>query len=102
MSTKIECDDAISIIGTLPTVEPYPDIYNLLKLEEIINTHQCIIPSTQSSILLLTRMLMQPENYVLSEPNPWQDPANLGAITLIWEIPVTPMHIFIIVTYRKA
>ncbi len=38
MSTKIEYDDAVSTIGTLPMVEPLPNIYDLIELEEIINT----------------------------------------------------------------
>ncbi len=80
MSTKIEYDDAISTISTLPTVEPFPNIYNVLKLEEIINTHTALIPSIQSTILELARMFMRPEISVLSEPNPWQDPANPGAV----------------------
>ncbi len=31
MSTKIEYDNAISTIGTLPIIEPCPNIYNLLN-----------------------------------------------------------------------
>lgn len=80
MGTKIEYDDAVATIGTLPTIEPRPNIYNLLKLEEIINTRLALIPSTQSNILGWAGMFMRPEIYALSEPNPWRDPANPGAI----------------------
>ncbi len=53
---------------------------NFLKSEEIIYTHITMIPSTQSTILGWTSMLMRPEDYALSESNPWQDPVNHGAV----------------------
>ncbi len=71
MSRKIECDDAVSTIGTLPTAEPHPKIYNLLKIEEIITTRLATIPSDQSTILGWASMFMRPDIYALSEPNPW-------------------------------
>ncbi len=80
MSTKIEHDDAVSTIGTLPTVEPHPNIYSLLKLEEIINTRLAMIPTSQSTILGWVGMFMRPDIHALSEPNPWQNPANPGAV----------------------
>ncbi len=66
MSTKIEYDDVVATIGTLPTVYPRPNIYNLLKQEEVINTHLALIPSTWSNILEWAGMFMRPEIYTLS------------------------------------
>ncbi len=80
VSTKIEHDDALSTISILPMVEPCPKIYNHLKLEEIINICFAMIPSTQSTILGWARIFRRPDIYALSEPNPWQDPANPGPV----------------------
>lgn len=74
MHNKIKYDGAIFTIDTLPIVEPCIDIYNLLKLEEIINTRLNMIPSTQSNIIGCVGMYMQPEIYALSEPNLWHEP----------------------------
>ncbi len=78
MSTKVEYDDAVSIISTLPMVEPCPNIYCFLKLGEIINTHKSMFPSIQSSINGWTKMFMQQKISSLSKSNPLQDLANPG------------------------
>ncbi len=80
MSTKIEYDNAISTIGILPTFEPCPNIYNLLKLEEIINTRLKMIPSTQFTIFEWEGMFIRPEMYALSDPDTWQDPVSSGEV----------------------
>ncbi len=81
MSTKIEYDDAISTISILLMVKSCPNIYNILKLEEILNTHLSMIPSTQSFVVGWARIFMRPEKHALSEPNLWQDPVNPETIT---------------------
>ncbi len=70
MSTKIKYDDTISTNGRLPMVESHPYIYNLIKIDEIINTFIAIIPSTQSNIFRMAAMFMSLEIYALLEPNP--------------------------------
>ncbi len=61
-------------------VKPFHNTCNLLKFEDIIKRKLTIIPSTKSIILGWAGMFMSPKIYTLSESNPWQDSANLGAI----------------------
>lgn len=42
-------------------VEPQPNIYNRFKLEDTVNTHLAMIPSTQSTILAPASMFWRPE-----------------------------------------
>ncbi len=69
--------------------------------QKIINTNLTVIPSTQSSILEWASMFTRPEIYVLSEPNPWQDPNNYLAVPLIWDLWLLRQNANIIVTYGK-
>lgn len=63
-------------IGSLSMV----DLYKLLKLVEIINSHFAVSTSTQSTTLGSAGMSMSPKMYALSKTNPWQDPSNPGAV----------------------
>lgn len=82
MSTEIEYEDAVCTIGTQIMGKPHLHTYHLLKQEEIINTHLDMIPSTLSTVLGWAGMFTRPKIYAFSEPNPWQDPVNPGAIPL--------------------
>ncbi len=46
MNTEIDYDDDKSTIGMLPMVKTCPNVYNLRKLQGIINKHLTMIPST--------------------------------------------------------
>ncbi len=80
MSTKVEYVDSVSTISTLQMDEPCLNIYHPRKLKEIINTRITMMPFIQSQNLGWTGMFMRLAIDSLSEPNPWQDPANLGVV----------------------
>ncbi len=66
MTTKIEYDVPILTISALPTVESHSNIYNLIRLEEIMKSHPPNLSSLDGQEFLWNQKSMYSQNPVHS------------------------------------
>ena len=80
VQTLITYEEALTIIGTLPSMEPRPNARNIRTVNRHFDERLSTIPSFQSATLGYAGMDKKTELYLLDSTVPWVDFDNPGTV----------------------
>ena len=80
VNTLITYDEALTVIGTLPTMAPRPNATNICAVDRHLDGRLSTIPSFQSTTFGYAGMAKKAELYALDTTTPWADFTNPGPV----------------------
>ena len=80
VNALITYDEALTFIGTLPTMAPRPNVTNIFAFDRHLDERISTIPSFQSTKFGYAGTTKKAELYTLYTTTPWADFANTGPV----------------------
>ena len=80
VNTLITYNEALTVIGTLPTMAPRPNATNIHAVDRHLDERLSTIHYFQSTAFLYAVMSKKAELYALDTTTPWADFANPGPV----------------------
>ena len=80
VNTLITYNEALTVIGTLPTMAPRPNATNIRAVDRHLDERLSTIPSFQSTTFGYAGMAKKVELYELDTTTPWADFENPGPV----------------------